>query len=69
MQNNNCAIFSRVALLLIEVHPVCFIREDACPADQKKEKDRAPWMKAGPEILALKHESRIVGQWSNPVSG
>ena len=22
-----------------------------------------------PEILALKHESRILGQWSNPVSG
>ena len=22
-----------------------------------------------PEVLALKHESRILGQWSNPVSG
>ena len=21
------------------------------------------------EVLALKHESRILGQWSNPVSG
>ena len=25
--------------------------------------------KAGPEVLALKHESRILRQWSNPVSG
>ena len=23
----------------------------------------------GPEVLALNHESRILGQWSNPLSG
>ena len=42
----------------------------ALPAKQKTEKDRVPWMTAaaGPEIIALKHESRILGQWSNPVS-
>ena len=60
--------FLELSQLLIVTVTIVTVTEVLCKRIRLHERSKTPFLSL-PEVLALKHESRILGQWSSPVSG